>query len=127
MTSAKKGMKAYPSFDAFLDDQPRPNQAVIRALRKFVRRSSPDLAETVKWGGGCWVKGKKPVVFAHSAPDHVQFGFFIGSALKDPKNLLQGSGAYVRHIKLFKPSDLDARAFAPLLRQAVKTPYAHYD
>lgn len=51
----------------------------------------------------------------------------VGSKLKDPKKVLQGTGAYVRHVKLFAPSDLAARSFAPLLRQAVKTPYADYD
>lgn len=121
------GMKAYPSFNAFLADQPRANQAVIRELRTFVKRIAPALDEAVKWGNGCWVKGTKPVAFAYSAVDHVQFGFFAGSKLRDPRRLLKGSGAYVRHIKIASPADLDAKAVAPLLRQAVKTAYAHYD
>lgn len=120
-------MKAYPSFDAYLEDQPRAQQAILRKLRTFVRRTAPDLVEAVKWGNGCWVSGKKPVAYVYCAPDHVQFGFMVGSKLKDPQKLLQGTGAYVRHLKLFTPSDLDGRAFAPLLRQAVKTPYANYD
>ena len=120
-------MKAYASFDDFLADQTRANQAVIRGLRRLLKRTAPGLVEAVKWGNGCWVKGKKPVAFAYSAPDHVQFGFFAGSKLKDPKGLLQGSGAYVRHIKVAAPSDIDAQAFAALIRQAAKTSYAHYD
>jgi hypothetical protein len=127
MTSAKKGMKAYPGFDAYLADQSNASRSIIRKLRTFVKRTAPSLVEAVKWGNGCWVEGKKPVAYVYAAPDHVQFGFMVGSMLKDPKNLLQGAGAYVRHLKLFKPSDLDARTFAPLLRQAVKTPYARYD
>jgi hypothetical protein len=127
MTSAKKGMKAYPSFEAYLADQSRSHQAIVRKLRSFVRRTDPALVEAVKWGNGCWLNGKKPVAYVYCAPDHVQFGFMVGSMLKDPKKLLQGSGAYVRHVRLFAPSDLDARAFAPLLRQAAKTPYARYD
>jgi len=113
-------MKAYASFDAYFKDQPEANQPTIRALRSFVKRAAPTLAESVKWGNGCWVKGKVPVAYVYSAPDYVQFGFFMGSALKDPKGLLEGSGRYVRHIKVRKPSDLDARAFATLLRQAIK-------
>jgi hypothetical protein len=50
----------------------------------------------------------------------VQFGFFDGSALKDPKALLEGKGQYVRHIKVHNPSDIDERAFASLLRQAAR-------
>jgi len=113
-------MKAYASFDDYLADQSRRNQAVIRELRKFVKRAAPALQESVKWGNGCWLKGETPVAFAYSASDHVQFGFFVGAWLKDPKRLLQGSGQYVRHIKVRSSADIDARAFASLLRQAEK-------
>jgi len=50
----------------------------------------------------------------------VQFGFFQGASLKDPKRLLQGNGAYVRHIKSFRPSDLDETAYRALLKQAAR-------
>jgi hypothetical protein len=54
----------------------------------------------------------------YSDPGYVQFGFFHGSSLKDPKGLLEGKGEYVRHTKVRQPSDIDTRAFAALLRQA---------
>lgn len=113
-------MKSYDSFDAFLADKPAKQRTIIRALRKFVRGVAPKLEESVKWGNGVWVKGKAPVSYAYAGPDHVQFGFFRGASLKDPKKLLQGKGTYVRHIKLFKPSDLDAKAFAVLLKQVAR-------
>ena len=113
-------MKSYGSFDEFLADKPAKHQAIIKALRRFVKRTVPNLEESVKWGNGCWLKGKAPVAYAYSGPDHVQFGFFRGASIKDPKGLLQGQGAYVRHIKLFKPADLDEKAFAALLRQAAR-------
>jgi hypothetical protein len=48
----------------------------------------------------------------------VQFGFFAGASLKDPKGLLEGKGQYVRHTKVRAPSEIDERAFAALLKQA---------
>jgi hypothetical protein len=113
-------MKKYASFDDYLDDQPPRNRAIIRGLRRFVKRVEPGLAESVKWGNGCWLKGKVPVSYVYSAPDHVQFGFIRGSALKDPRGLLVGNGQYVRHVKVHKPSDIDEAAFKALLRQAVR-------
>jgi hypothetical protein len=63
--------------------------------------------------------GKKgPVAYVYSDTGHVQFGFFMGSSLKDPKGLLEGKGKYVRHTKVRHLSDIDERAFAALLRQA---------
>lgn len=115
-------MKSYASFDDYLEDQqPTRNRAIIRALRRFVGRAEPRLAEAVKWGNGCWVGGSGPVAYVYSGTDHVQFGFFRGASLKDPKGLLEGKGAYVRHTKLRAATDIDERAFTALLRQATRT------
>jgi hypothetical protein len=54
----------------------------------------------------------------YSDTEYVQFGFFRGSSLKDPRGLLEGTGQYVRHIKVRNRSAIDERAFAALLRQA---------
>jgi hypothetical protein len=113
-------MKKYASFDDYLDDQPPKNRLIIRALRLFVKRVESGLEESVKWGNGCWVKGKVPISYVYSAPDHVQFGFIRGSALQDPRGLLEGNGKYVRHVKVRKPSDIDENVFKALLRQAAR-------
>ncbi len=111
-------MKAYASFDEYLADQTARNRDVIRGLRKFVKRVAPQLEEFVKWGNGCWVMEKVPVAYVYSAPDHVQFGFFGGSTLKDPRGLLVGAGKFVRHVKVRTRADIDEKAFGALLRQA---------
>lgn len=113
-------MKRYASFDEYLAGQSPRHQTIIRALRRLVKKVTPDLQESVKWGNGCWVKGKVPVSYVYSGPDYLQFGFFGGSALQDPKGLLEGQGKFVRHIKLHKTADIDERAFGALLRQAVR-------
>lgn len=111
-------MKTYGSFDDYLEDQTPGNQAIIRGLRRLVRRVEPGLSEAVKWGNGCWVGSNGPVAYVYSDPGYVQFGFFRGSSLKDPGGLLEGKGRYVRHIKVRAPSGIDERSFAALLRQA---------
>jgi hypothetical protein len=113
-------MKHYESFDKYMRDQNAKNKAVIRALRKFVNSREPHLREAVKWGNGCWVSDTEPVAYVYSAPGFVQFGFFRGSFLKDPRRLLEGNRRYVRHIKVRIPSDIDARSFGDLLRQAAR-------
>jgi hypothetical protein len=94
------------------------SQAIIRGLRRLVKRVEPGLSEAVKWGNGCWVGSNGPVAYVYSAPDYVQFGFFKGSSLNDPSGLLEGKGKYVRHTKVREPSGIDERSFAALLRQA---------
>lgn len=111
-------MKHYESFSLYLAAQVPKNQTVIRALRRFVKKTAPRLSESVKWGNGVWLLDGSPVLYVYSAPDHVQFGFFGGSRLKDPLGLLLGKGAYVRHIKIRRASGIDPKAFAALVKQA---------
>ena len=113
-------MKRYATFDAYHADQAAKNWPIIRAFRKFVKREAPQLQESVKWGNGCWLKGKVPVSYVYSAPDHVQFGFFRGASLKDPKGLLRGEGQYVRHVRVTKTSEFDVKAVRALLKQAAR-------
>jgi hypothetical protein len=113
-------MKAYSSFDDYVQDQAPKNQAIIRVLRRFVRATAPGLSEAVKWGNGCWVAGAEPVAYVYSDAGFVRFGFFRGSSLKDPRGLLEGNGRYVRHIKVRTPSAIDKRAFGALLKQAAR-------
>ena len=87
-------MKAYATFDEYLEAQSPKNQVIIRALRRFVKRVEPELSEAVKWGNGCWIGSKGPVAYVYSDTQ------------------------YVRHIKVRNRSEIDAPAFAALLRQA---------
>ncbi len=121
-------MKAYASFDLYLADQPPQNQEIIRALRGFVGKTAPKLEESVKWGNGCWLKGKVPVAYVYSDKGFVQFGFLRGSVLKDPKKLLEGAGAHVRHVKVRAVGAIDKAAFGALLREAIEvTPESFSD
>jgi hypothetical protein len=114
-------MKTYASFDDYMKDQSAKNQVIIRALRRFVKRVEPKLSESVKWGNGCWIGTSGPVAYVYSATGYVQFGFFNGAALKDPKGLLEGSGKFVRHTKVRDAAGIDEPAFAALLKQAASS------
>src|SRR5262245_66506891 len=109
-------MKSYASFDDYVEGQSPKNQAIIRALRQFVKSVEPALSEAVKWGNGCWIGRNGPVAYVYSDTGYVQFGFFNGSSLKDPKGLLQGKGGYVGHTKVRAQSDIDERAFGGMGR-----------
>ena len=63
-------MKRYATFDEYFADQASRNKSIIRVLRKFVERAAPQLEESVKSGNGCWLKGKAPVAYVYSGPDH---------------------------------------------------------
>lgn len=112
-------MKAYASFDDWKRDQSARNQKLISTLSGIVKKNAPQFTPTVKWGQGCWTLGDVPKVYIHAEPDHVQFGFYAGSRLKDPEGLLVGSGKHVRHVKVFTTKDIPREALAALLEQVL--------
>ncbi len=53
-----------------------------------------------------------------AAGSWVDLGFYRGTELKDTKNLLEGTGKGMRHIKIRHLQEMDEQYFADLVRQA---------
>lgn len=115
-------MKCYDSFTAWYKDQSVSHKRIITKLRKLVAKTAPKLIESSKWTNDVWLKGELPILYCHTKPDHIQFGFFAGASLSDPKGILKGKSKLIRHIKIEKTSDIDEKAFAAMIRKAVKAP-----
>ena len=49
---------------------------------------------------------------------HVNVGFFQGAELNDPAGLLEGTGKYMRHVKLRPGVEADAAALGSLIESA---------
>jgi hypothetical protein len=55
-------------------------------------------------------------VFRH----HVNVGFFHGTALPDPAGLLQGTGKYMRHVKVEPGRAVDESSLEALIASAYR-------
>lgn len=113
-------MKSYDSVSDWMKDQSARNRTIISALRAFITREEPELEEKVKWGNGCYIGKNNGVIYLYADKEWVQFGFFNGVTLSDPKKKLEGQSKYIRHIKVRSVADIDQTYFAKLLKQAVK-------
>lgn len=116
--SRSTGYSKAKTADAYQQELSLSERAVVRALRAFVRKRAPGLREEMKWGGIAFI-GNWIVCYAHALGTHVDFGFFKGTSLRDPAHILQGEGKYLRHVKVYKPSDIRERELARLLKQAL--------
>jgi hypothetical protein len=61
-----------------------------------------------------------PFAYIKAFKNSVNFGFWRGVELNDPKGLLQGSGDKMRHVKLTSTDDIDAAAFSDFVNQAMQ-------
>jgi hypothetical protein len=59
-----------------------------------------------------------PLCFYMVAKEHVVFGFMRGAMLRDPEKLLEGTGKYLRHVKLRSVADIRRAGVRSLLEQA---------
>jgi hypothetical protein len=105
--------------EALIAEQAPEIGALMQKMRAWVHREQPQLKEAIKWGGIAWI-GKSTVCYAHPLGDKVAFGFFRGTSLKDPQEVLEGEGKYVRSVMVRKWKDMRISEMAGLLQQAAK-------
>jgi hypothetical protein len=59
-----------------------------------------------------------PFAYVNAFRAHVNVGFFHGAALADPAGLLEGTGKYMRHVKVKPGQALDAPSLELLVTAA---------
>ena len=62
--------------------------------------------------------GDAPFGYVNVFSSHVNVGFFQGVALPDPAHLLQGTGKFMRHVKLRPGAATNAAALSRLIDAA---------
>ena len=62
--------------------------------------------------------GDAPFGYVNVFTSHVNLGFFHGASLSDPARLLQGSGKFMRHVKLRPGTAANAAALSRLINTA---------
>ena len=69
---------------------------------------------------GCPVAcvGDAPFGYVNAFKAHVNVGFFQGAELSDPAGLLEGSGKYMRHVKLKPGAAVNSAALRKLIDEA---------
>lgn len=107
-----------PSVDAWLAAQPPPLAVLAAPWLARMRGCGPDVTETLHDGmpTGCVAGCAFAYLGAFRA--HVNLGFFAGSTLPDPLGLLEGTGRFMRHVKLRPEVARDEAALAALLQAA---------
>ena len=62
--------------------------------------------------------GEAAFAYVNAFKAHVNVGFFRGAELADPDGLLEGTGKFMRHVKVRPEGNVDARALTKLIETA---------
>jgi hypothetical protein len=112
------GVKRDPAVEAWLSRQPGELGALARTWFSRMRACGFDVLEMMH--DGCPVVCVKDVPFAYVNvfKTHANVGFHRGAELKDPAQLLEGSGKRMRHVKLKAGGAVDSKALGALIQAA---------
>lgn len=80
-----------PKFDAYISRAPQFAQPILSHLREVVHQGCPETTETIKWGFPNFEY--KGILCSMAAfKQHCAFGFWKGSIMSDPKNVMAQIG-----------------------------------
>ena len=111
-------VKRDPAIDAWMADHLGVLGEIADHWFEAIRHCGDDVRELLHDGHptACVVDAAFAYVNAFKA--HVNIGFFRGAELADPAGLLEGTGRYMRHVKIRPGGDLDAKALMELIDTA---------
>ena len=110
---------AAKTVDEYIDGLEGWKSDVAARVRNVVTITAPEAKESIKWAQPVYeING--PFCYMKAFKNSMNFGFWRGIDIDDPKGLLQGSGDKMRHVKLEGVDDVDEETFASFVSQAVK-------
>lgn len=112
-------MNKNPTVEQWLENFPPDRQLMIRELIALARRNMPGAHEFIYHDAVGYSVNDSPFDrICYIAPQnkgYVNFGFFFGAGLPDPKQLLEGEGKRIRHVKVWSVDEAKNPALASLV------------
>src|ERR1700684_2101122 len=92
--------------------------AIARQWFGVMRKCGDEVRELLHDGCPVACLGDAAFGYVNVFTSHVNVGFFQGAALPDPARLLQGTGKFMRHVKLRPGTSADAASLSRLIETA---------
>ena len=92
--------------------------AIARRWFEVMRECGNDVRELLHDGHPTACVGDAAFAYVNAFRAHVNVGFFRGAEIADPAGLLEGTGKFMRHVKLGPGRDVDAEALMKLIETA---------
>ncbi len=93
-------VKRDPAIDAWMKERAGELGAIAQQWFGVMRDCGDEVRELLHDGCPVACLGDTPFGYVNVFTAHVNVGFFQGAALRDPARLLEGTGKFMRHVKL---------------------------
>ena len=111
-------VKQDPAIERWINEHPGDLGAIARYWFEVMRNCGDDVRELLHDGHPTACVGDAAFAYVNAFKAHVNVGFFRGAEIADPDGLLEGTGKFMRHVKLRPTHDVDAKAMTKLIETA---------
>lgn len=113
-------VKRDPAIEVWMHEHSGELGGIAQHWFEAVRNCGDDVRELLHDGHPTACVDDAAFAYVNAFKAHVNVGFFRGAEIADPDGLLEGTGKFMRHVKLSPERDVDASA----LMKLVETAYA---
>jgi hypothetical protein len=111
-------VKRDPGIEARMHEHPGELGAIAQRWFDVMRACGDDVRELLHDGHPTACIADAAFAYVDAFRAHVNVGFFRGAEIADPARLLEGTGKFMRHVKLGPERDVDAAALTGLIATA---------
>jgi len=111
-------VKRDPAIDRWMRERPGALGAAATRWFEVMRQCGNDVREVLHDGHPTACVDDAAFGYVNAFKAHVDVGFFHGAEIADSAGLLEGSGRFMRHVKLRPGGDVDAGALERLIGNA---------
>lgn len=111
-------VKRDPAIEVWLRTHSGQLGAIAQTWFEIIRACGDEVRELLHDGHPTACVADAAFAYVNAFTAHVNVGFFRGAELADPARLLEGTGKFMRHVKLRPESEVDARALTALIKTA---------
>lgn len=107
-----------PAIDVWIRAHPGELGDIARRWFHVMHSCGEDVRELLHDGHPTACVGDAAFGYVNAFTSHVNVGFFLGARLDDPAGLLEGTGKFMRHVKLLPMQTIDGPALRNLIHVA---------
>jgi hypothetical protein len=107
-----------PAIAVWMQEHADELGAIARRWFEVMRDCGADVRELMHDGQPTACVGDAAFAYVSAWKAHVNVGFFRGAEIADPNGLLEGTGKFMRHVKLGPGRNVDAAALMKLIETA---------
>jgi len=111
-------VKRDPAIEVWMQKHSDELGAIAHRWFEVMRGCGDDVRELLHDGHPTACVGDAAFGYVNAFTAHVNVGFFRGAEIADPAGLLEGTGRFMRHVKLTPQNDVDITALKKLIDAA---------